>query len=224
MDNTKFKLNGAKIYTWGMAPSRAQQVVRNGDILFSTVRPYLKNISTITELYDKNIASTGFCVIRPFLVNPKYVFNYVLTETFINSINKYAKGTSYPAVTNKVVMTQRIPLPPLQEQNRIVAKLEELFSELESSIATLKLAQSQLKAYQQKLLNQAFEGKLTEEWRKINVVIPATELLNQIHTSRKHQSELKMISWQTQVHRWKEKHKGKRPSKPKGIKDLLRLV
>ena len=60
----------------------------------------------------------------------------------------------------------RIPLPPLAEQHRIVAKIEELFSELDKGVESLKTAREQLKIYRQAVLQRAFEGKLTEEWRK----------------------------------------------------------
>src|SRR5690606_20492978 len=58
-----------------------------------------------------------------------------------------------------------IPLPPLPEQHRIVAKIEELFSELDKGIENLKTARAQLKVYRQALLKHAFEGKLTAQWR-----------------------------------------------------------
>ena len=62
-----------------------------------------------------------------------------------------------------------IVLPPLETQHAIVSKIEELFSELDKGIAELKTAQQQLKTYRQSVLKSAFEGKLTEEWRKNNV-------------------------------------------------------
>ncbi len=59
-----------------------------------------------------------------------------------------------------------IPIPPLQEQHRIVEKIEELFSELDKGVENLKTIQQQLKVYRQAVLKWAFEGRLTEEWRK----------------------------------------------------------
>ena len=65
IDNTQQKITSPKRYSGKGAPSRARQVVRSGDILFSTVRTYLKNIAIVLPIYDGQIASTGFCVIRP---------------------------------------------------------------------------------------------------------------------------------------------------------------
>jgi len=66
------------------------------------------------------------------------------------------------------------PLPPFKEQKRIVAKIEELFSELDNGIAALKTAREQLKVYRQAVLKHAFEGKLTAQWRKESGVSQST--------------------------------------------------
>ena len=58
-----------------------------------------------------------------------------------------------------------LPIPPLAEQHRIVAKIEELFSELDQGVTSLKAAREQLKVYRQSLLKNAFAGKLTAAWR-----------------------------------------------------------
>jgi len=60
-------------------------------------------------------------------------------------------------------------LPPLPEQRRIVAKIEELFSQLDAGVEELKKAKAQLKRYRQSVLKAAFDGKLTEGWRKKNL-------------------------------------------------------
>lgn len=179
IDNQKYKLKTPQIYKWGNAPSRAQHKLNVNDILIATVRPYLKNIALIPPHDVNYIASTGFCVIRPILIEPKYVYYFVLSQSFIDSINKKAKGTSYPAVSNKTILSQNLALPPVKEQLRIVQKIEELFSELDHAEAILKKARKQLEIYKQVLLKCAFEGKLTnkniedgklpEEWKWIKV-------------------------------------------------------
>lgn len=71
-------------------------------------------------------------------------------------------------LTHSRFATLEVPLPPLAEQRRIVAKIEELFSELDAGEQSLRRARRQLGVYRQSLLKQAFEGKLTEPWRKQN--------------------------------------------------------
>ncbi len=157
IDNNSQNIENAKYHTWKTAPSRAQQIIQTNDILFATVRPYLKNIAVVTSEYNRQIASSGFCVIRPTLVNYKYVFYFVQSEAFVKSINKLAKGTSYPAVTNRIVLAQQIPLPPLNEQLRIVSKIEELLSGLAKSKEQLELAFRQIQFYKQSILKEIFE-------------------------------------------------------------------
>jgi type I restriction enzyme S subunit len=76
--------------------------------------------------------------------------------------------TTIPMLRTSDVDSFEIPVPPLAEQKRIVAKIEELFSELEAGEESLRLARRQLGVYRQSLLKQAFEGKLTEKWRTQN--------------------------------------------------------
>ena len=75
------------------------------------------------------------------------------------------RGTTFLEVTKKTLLNVEIPLPPLPEQHRIVAKIEGLFTKLDAGINELHKAQSQLKRYRQSVLKAAFEGKLTEAWR-----------------------------------------------------------
>ncbi len=165
IDNLTNTIVSHKAFTWKDAPSRAQQIVRKGDVLFSTVRTYLRNIAQIkNELYDEQIASSGFTIIRSKdgLSNSNYLFHLSLFDGFLQPLNEMQTGTSYPAVRDKDVFAQKICLPPLPEQRAIVAKIEELFSELDSGIQNLKTAQAQLKIYRQAVLKKAFEGGFSE--------------------------------------------------------------
>ncbi|WP_428330321.1 restriction endonuclease subunit S [Mucilaginibacter sp.] len=166
IDNEKFEIKELKTYSWNDAPSRAQQKVLTNDILFANVRPYLKNIAMVPALYNNQIASTGFCVIRPFIINPKYLFYYVTSQQFIDEVNKFAKGTSYPAVTNNVILEQGIPIPPLNQQNSIVNKIEELFTDLQNAEKSFNDSLNRLIGYKHQCLNDAFNGKLTNRWRE----------------------------------------------------------
>ena len=102
-------------------------------------------------------------------INFPGVFNdyafYFLRSKFLE-INTRAKGSGTPHVDPDLLWNYDFPLPPLPEQHRIVAKIEELFSELDNGIASLQKAKAQLKTYRQAVLKWAFEGKLTEEWRE----------------------------------------------------------
>jgi type I restriction enzyme S subunit len=166
IDNLVNKIFSHKKYKWKDAPSRAQQIISKDDILFSTVRTYMKNIAVVDNtIYEGQIASSGFCVIRgdKNMMDPKYVFYYTVSQEFLRPLNELQTGSSYPAVRDKDVFNQFFPLPPKPIQQAIVSKIEELFSELDKGIENLLNAQQQLKTYRQSVLKWAFEGRLTNE-------------------------------------------------------------
>jgi len=147
------------------APSRARQVVYEGDVLFSTVRPGLKAIAQVPPI-SNTIGSTAFCVLRATgAINPKYLFFVVRSDSFLSRILPLQRGVSYPAVRAPDVLAQKVMLPPLNEQVRIVDLLEECFSELDAGVAELKAAQQKLAKYRQSLLIAAFTGYLSAAWR-----------------------------------------------------------
>ncbi len=93
-----------------------------------------------------------------------YVF-YFLRSKFLE-INTRGKGVGIPHVDPNLLWNYSFPLPPLPEQHRIVEKIEALFSELDKGIEQLKTAQQQLKVYRLSVLKRAFDGRLTEAWRR----------------------------------------------------------
>jgi type I restriction enzyme S subunit len=200
IDNKNQKIIEPKLYLGKDAPSRARQLIKAGDILFSTVRTYLKNIANVDQIFDRQIASTGFCVIRPSnLINKKLLFYLVQTDSFLNPLNQIQRGTSYPAVRDSDVFSQFIPVAPLREQHHIVAKIEELFTNLDAGVEYLEKIKAQLKRYRQAVLKHAFEGKLTEEWREANKdkLEPASVLLERIRIERKRNSKGKIKELQS---------------------------
>ena len=97
---------------------------------------------------------------------PKYLFFWLLSPFGQNSVKENFQGTAQGGINTLFVKNYKIPLPPLAEQQRIVAKIEELFTRLDASVEALKKAKEQIRRYRQAVLKYAFEGKLTEEWRK----------------------------------------------------------
>lgn len=101
----------------------------------------------------------------------------------------------------------RVPLAPLREQHRIVAKIEELFSELDKAVESLTLARAHLKTYRQSLLKAAFEGKLTADWRAANPdkLEPPETLLSRIRAKREAHHKQSLAGWQTALTEWRAK-------------------
>lgn len=112
------------------ASSRAKKIVKKGDVIFATIRPYLKNICIIDKKFPcEPIASTAFAVMHcPEGLLNKYLYFYLLSPTFMRFANARdkAKGVAYPAIGEKDFFNGIIALPPVAEQKRIVAKLEEI--------------------------------------------------------------------------------------------------
>lgn len=114
---------------------------------------------------EKCCIGRGLAAIHPAGgITPMFVL-YLLRSIEVD-ISKEGTGSTFSAINKQFIEELVFGLPPLSEQHRIVAKIEELFSELDKGIENLKTAQSQLKVYRQSLLKHAFEGKLTAQWRE----------------------------------------------------------
>lgn len=163
-----------------------------------------------------------------FVTNNSLVINFpveakVLRKTFYYFLQTVKKdglvtGSAQPQVTINNAIELKLNLPPLNEQKRIVAKIEELFSELDNGIAALKTAREQLKVYRQAILKHAFEGKLTAKWREENAdkLETAEQLLARIQQERDTRYQQQLEKWKAAVKEWETKGKeGKRPGKPK---------
>jgi type I restriction enzyme S subunit len=139
------------------------------------------------------LASTPLCfsqdsqalVGNSSLILPDYSLYYLSQAV---GIFKYQhRGTTINGVTKKQLADLEFALPPLNEQRRIVAKIEELFTKLDAGVKSLETVKAQLKRYRQSVLKSAFWGKLTEEWRRIHrdELEPASKLLERIKEERR---------------------------------------
>lgn len=179
---------------------------RTGDVIFAKITPCMENgkIAVVPDLdNDLALGSTEFHVIRPLSdLLPLWFFYFLSARTYRSEAEHNMTGAvGQRRVPIDFIAQSPIPFPPLAEQKRIVAKIEELFSELDAGEASLRQARRQLGVYRQSLLKQAFEGKLTETWRTQNPRLEsATELFGRIQTGR--------------VANWKGKGKYKDPVVP----------
>ncbi|NRO25874.1 hypothetical protein IMAU30028_00373 [Lactobacillus helveticus] len=115
--------------------SRARQKLDSEDVLFSVVRPYLRNIALVPDDTKYKVGSTGFYVLKPFdLISRKYIFHLVLSNYVISKMTRQMKGDNSPSIRKGDLQNLIIPIPPLSEQSRIVFKIIQLFSDIQHMI------------------------------------------------------------------------------------------
>ncbi|MDX1124789.1 type I restriction endonuclease subunit S [Sinorhizobium medicae] len=166
IDNQSQKITKPKRLLGREAPSRARRVIAAGDVLFSTVRTYLKNVAIVPEDLDGELTSTGIALLRPNeAITSGYLFNWVRSDDFISSISASQDGTLYPAVTDKDISDADILVPPLAEQKRILAKLDSLTTRTARARMDLDRIPALVERYKQRILDLAFTGRLTDDFR-----------------------------------------------------------
>lgn len=165
---------------------------QSGDIIFAKITPCMENgkVAILSGLLnDIGFGSTEFHVLRlPDYMPRKYLFYYLIQESFRRDAERNMTGSvGQKRVPADFLKKTSIPLPPLEEQQRIVAKIEELFTKLDAGVEALRQVQVQLKRYRQSVLKAAVEGRLTAEWRKQNKdgLEPANQLMKRIQEERK---------------------------------------
>jgi len=165
-DITSGKIDWEKVPYCTKNPDDIEKYILNdGDIVIS--RAGSVGFSYLIQNPEKAIFASYLIRFKP-LIKKRY-FKYFLNSPFYwNSISEKKLGIAVPNVNANKLKSIIIPLPPFNEQNRIVEKIEELFSDLDKATDDLKKTQEQLKIYRQSVLKAAFEGKLTEKWREQN--------------------------------------------------------
>ncbi len=147
------------------------------------------------------------------LTPSKWVFEeYLLFHAlaFNEEIRRFCAkdGTTVESIEFSALKAYPVPLAPLLEQHRIVARIEELFSHLDAGVESLHKAKAQLRRYRQAVLKAAVEGKLTEEWRKAHLEVePAEKLLKRILYDNRAKWEMEELA--------KQILKGQRPKNDK---------
>jgi type I restriction enzyme S subunit len=160
VDNTTGTIVSPKELLGREAPSRARKVIRANDVIFATTRPYLRNIALVPEQYNNQICSTGFCVLRPNrrIIEPVWLYHLCRSDVVLAQIEPLMRGATYPAVTDGDILVATIPVPPLDEQRRIVARVEACFARLAEARRLGEVVRQDTDALIDAALTQAFES------------------------------------------------------------------
>lgn len=136
--------------------SRARRVLKKDYIVYSTVRPYLRNIVILDNDHDNYIGSTGFNVFKPFLLNTKYIFFYLLSPWVNDKFQRDMIGFNSPSINNSQFESLLISIPPLAEQDYIVGKMVLLLSKLNKTENLELKNQERLTLLEQVVLKEMF--------------------------------------------------------------------
>ena len=230
IDNKNQKLNPTDTtIAPDKAPSRARKLVDMGDILYSTVRPYLHNMCIIDREFPHiPIASTGFAVLtcHANLLN-KYLFYYLMSPDFDAYANNTdnAKGVAYPAINDDRLYKALIPIPPVAEQHRIVSAIDSVnmpLCEYGSKEETLRILNTSFPENLKKsILQEAVQGKLVPQDPSDE---PAEALLERIRVEKQRlikEGKVKKDKRESVIFRRDNSHYEKRGSEEVCIDDEI---
>ncbi len=145
-------------YKFSEAPSRARRITKNGDIILSTVRTYLKAVALVKQ--EGLIVSTGFAVLRPKDCNQEYISYLLRSDYFLGEVSRRSFGISYPSITTDALLSIEIPIPPLSEQRAIVSYIEAKTASINKLIDAYEQQVERVKEYKQRLISDAVTGKM----------------------------------------------------------------
>jgi len=140
------------------APSRARRVLRDGDVLVSTVRPNLKSHLLYRKQVRDAVCSTGFTVVRcrSDRAIPEFLFNYIMSWEIDKQIERIIAGSSYPAISSGDVRGLQLRLPTVDEQRAIATVL----SDLDAEIASLEQTAAKARDIKQGMMQQLLTGRV----------------------------------------------------------------
>lgn len=188
--------------------SRPNKIAETNDILLSVRAP----VGTTNIANQRCCIGRGLAAIR-YTPNHKFLFYYL--RLIGKKLDEKGTGTTFKAISGEVLRKININVSPLPEQHAIVSKIEQLFSELDKGIDALKTAQQQLKVYRQSVLKWAFEGKLTEKWRKKNPQKSMRILFKDVNNSR-------IINYKMSCELAKANN-NRKPKRPKNIDSKFKI-
>ena len=127
INNKTHRITATTKFNLKDAPSRARQILKKKDILFSGVRPNLKNVAMVEMDIENLIGSTGFIVLRANKeILPEFLYIYLLSDKFTNKMVRKTVGASYPAISKNDVISEKIKYISIENQSKIVSWIKKM--------------------------------------------------------------------------------------------------
>ena len=158
-----FKDKSAKFVTEDKAQELNCTLLQKGDILVARLPDPLGR-ACIFPLDGRYITAVDVAIVRITQqdISPKYIMYMINSPSFRTEIKKYESGTTRKRISRKNLDKISFDIPPFPVQQSIVSRIEELFSQLDASVAELKTAKERLKVYRQAVLKEAFDSALQD--------------------------------------------------------------
>ncbi|PHN84559.1 hypothetical protein CSB62_19165 [Vibrio splendidus] len=195
------------------APSDLEKyLLRDGDIVVS--RAGSVGVSHLVTNPDISVFASYLIRFNPY-INRQYVYYYLQSPAYWSEISDKSSGIAVQNVNASKLKNFDIPIAPFEVQEKIVQKIEELFSHIDAGVEGLKQAKAKLQQYRQSILKDAVTGKLTEQWREQNEdkLESAVVLLDRILDERRSNWEVdQLLTFEEKGKtpkndKWKEKYK-----------------
>jgi type I restriction enzyme S subunit len=174
---------------------------------------------------ERFVTVVDVCAIRlgSAAIERRYLMRAINSPDVRGKISALQSGSTRKRISRGNLATVPIPIPPLNEQRRIVEKIEVMFDEIDKGVESLQTARTTLGLYRQSLLKSAYQGRLTADWRAKNAdILEAPEnLLARIQAERDTRYKAALDAWQDALAQWRaDGEKGKKPAKPKRPRDI----
>jgi len=173
IDRSTKQIVAPQILSIEEAPSRARKLILENDVLVSTVRPNLNNVTIVPRMYDGEIASTGFSVLRAKenVLNPIYLFYFTQTYKFISRLTRLSTGAGYPAVTDDIILDTKFPFLTITEQNSIATILEKADRQCQMRRFALELGDRYLQSVFLQMFGDPVDNTMDWKRRKLSKMI-----------------------------------------------------
>jgi type I restriction enzyme S subunit len=206
----------------------AAKIISSGSVIFVTRSGILAHSFPVATTKSELTVNQDLKAVTPEpVIDTQYLAWCLRAHARLILDNCTKDGTTVQSIEVPSLKLYKVPIAPLNEQRRIVAKIEQLFSELDKGVESLKTAREQLNVYRQAVLKHAFEGKLTAQWREEHKdeLVSADELFARIKAEREARYQQMLAEWKAACKKWESQGQGgRKPLKPRAPKPLSKLA